>query len=107
MLVLGFSRNLRGLSNPTAQTVIPVNADTMHLAVNHRLRFDEAVLAVVTKGLQLAQPYPLFNQIAPRVVGIFLIAPLLNAVVFNLIKLAGVEVQAVGCSVVAKLFAID
>ena len=62
---------------------------------------------VIGERLQRAQPYPLFNQIAPRVVGIFLITPALDAVVFDLIELAGVEVQSIGGRVVAELFAID
>ena len=103
MLVLGFPRNLRGFSNSATQAVIPIRADAMHLAVDHRLRFDEPVFTFIRKRLQLAQPYLLLNQIAPRVVGIFLIAPLFDSVVFHLIKLAGVEVQAVGRSVVAEL----
>lgn len=78
----------------------------MHVAVDHRFRTHQPVFAIVGKRLQLAQPYPLFYQVAPGVVGIFLITPLLDAFVFHLIKLAGVEVQAVGRSVVPELFAI-
>ncbi len=47
------------------------------------------------------------SEVAPSVIGIFLITPLLDAVVFDLIELAGVEVQPVGCSVVSELFAIN
>jgi hypothetical protein len=36
------------------------------------------------------------DQVAPGIVGIFLIAPGLEAVVFNVVELPAVEVQAVG-----------
>ena len=57
--------------------------------------------------LQLAQPNPLRNQVEPRLVGKFIIALLRDWVVFDLMTLASVEVQLVGRSVVAKLFATD
>jgi hypothetical protein len=53
--------------------------------------------------LQLIQPYSLFNQVASRVIGIFLIAPLLDAVVFDLIELLSVETLPVGCRAIANI----
>ncbi|KTC02623.1 hypothetical protein AO388_02635 [Pseudomonas sp. ICMP 10191] len=47
------------------------------------------------------------DQIAPRVVLVFVVAPLLEAVVFDAVKAAGVEVQAVAGSVVAEFFAVE
>ena len=49
----------------------------------------------------------LFNQVAPRIVGIFLIPPALEAVVLDVVKLAGVEVQPVHRRVVAEFFTVD
>ncbi|WP_445941449.1 hypothetical protein [Pseudomonas syringae group genomosp. 3] len=36
------------------------------------------------------------DQVAPGVVFVFVVAPLLEAVVFDVVEAAGVEVQAVG-----------
>ncbi|RMR99056.1 hypothetical protein ALP73_200003 [Pseudomonas coronafaciens pv. garcae] len=48
-----------------------------------------------------------FNQVAPGVVLVLLVRPLFEAVVFEVIEATGVEVEAIGRSVVAELFAID
>ncbi|PBP31066.1 hypothetical protein CCL12_21630, partial [Pseudomonas syringae] len=48
-----------------------------------------------------------FDQVAPGVVLVFVVRPLFEAVVFDVIEAAGVEVQAVGRSVVAEFFAVD
>ena len=40
----------------------------------------------MAEGLERAQLHLLFNQVTPRIVGIFLIAPVLDAVVFDLVK---------------------
>ncbi|POD63538.1 hypothetical protein BKM06_11235 [Pseudomonas syringae pv. syringae] len=47
------------------------------------------------------------DQVAPRVVLVFVVAPLFEAVVFDAVEAAGVEVQAVAGSVVAELFAVE
>jgi hypothetical protein len=77
----------------------------MRLVVDHRLRTHKPVFTVVGRHLQLAQPAALVNQVSPGVLGIFLISPLLDSVVFDLIKLTGVEVQAVDRNVVSELLA--
>jgi len=107
MLVFGLAVYLGSLADAPSKAVVAVDADALKLAVNKRFSFDQTVFAVVAECLQLAQPYPLFNQIAPRIVGIFLIAPALDAVVFDLVELAGIEVQPVRGSVVPEFFAID
>jgi hypothetical protein len=48
-----------------------------------------------------------FNQVAPGIVGIFLIPPAFEAVVLDVVKLAGVEVHPVRGGVVAEFFAVD
>ncbi|KII28717.1 hypothetical protein NL64_23285 [Pseudomonas fluorescens] len=57
--------------------------------------------------MQLAHAAAFFNQVAPRIVGIFLIPPAFEAVVFDVVKLAGVEIQPVRRGVVAEFFAVD
>ncbi|MNG10116.1 hypothetical protein D3C84_935680 [compost metagenome] len=52
-------------------------------------------------------PRALLDQVAPGIVTILLIPPLPDAVVLDLVELAGIEVQPVGRSVVAELFATD
>ncbi|MCF5200291.1 hypothetical protein GIW38_22615 [Pseudomonas syringae] len=47
------------------------------------------------------------DQVAPRVVFVFVVAPLFEAVVFDAVEAAGVEVQAVAGSVVAEFFAVE
>ncbi|MCH5557397.1 hypothetical protein L6230_22805 [Pseudomonas syringae pv. syringae] len=47
------------------------------------------------------------DQVAPRVVLVFVVAPLFEAVVFDAVEAAGVEVQAVAGSVVAEFFAVE
>ena len=106
VFVFGLAVYLRRLADAPSKAVVAVGADALKLAVNQRFSFDQAVFAVVAERLEFAQPYSLFNQVSPRIVGIFLIAPALDAVVFDLIELAGVEVQAVRGWVVAELFAI-
>lgn len=61
----------------------------------------------MVEALQLAQPRMLLNRVAPGVVGIFLIMPLLDPVVLHMMELAGVEVQAIGRGGVAEFFAVD
>ncbi|KTB97836.1 hypothetical protein AO387_25770 [Pseudomonas syringae ICMP 11168] len=48
-----------------------------------------------------------FDQVAPGVVFVFVVRPLFEAVVFDVVEAAGVEVEAVGRGVVAELFAVD
>ncbi|PBP73671.1 hypothetical protein CCL21_02950, partial [Pseudomonas syringae] len=48
-----------------------------------------------------------FDQVAPGVVFVFVVRPLSEAVVFDVVEAAGVEVQAVGGGVVAEFFAVD
>ncbi|MNE71874.1 hypothetical protein D3C80_1677800 [compost metagenome] len=57
--------------------------------------------------LQLAVPRALLDQIAPRVVAVLLIPPLFDPVVLDLVELPRIEVQAVGCRVVAEFLAAD
>ncbi|MCY1444221.1 hypothetical protein D9M71_606800 [compost metagenome] len=52
-------------------------------------------------------PRALLDQVAPGIVPILLIPPLPDAVVLDLVELAGVEVQPVGCGVVAKFLTPD
>ncbi len=47
------------------------------------------------------------DQVAPRIVAILLIPPLPDTVVLDLVELAGIEVQPVGCGVVAEFLAAD
>ncbi|KUR42064.1 hypothetical protein PSTA9_03784 [Pseudomonas syringae pv. tomato] len=47
------------------------------------------------------------DQVAPGVVFVFVVAPLLEAVVFDVVEAAGVEVQAVAGGVVAERFALE
>jgi len=51
-------------------------------------------------------PRALLDQVAPRVIAILLVPLTLDAVVLNLLKLTRIEVQPVGRSVIAKLFAV-
>ncbi|MNH22100.1 hypothetical protein D3C79_819430 [compost metagenome] len=66
------------------------------------MRPDQAVFAVIGKALQLAVPRALLDQVAPRIVAILLIPPLPDAVVLDLVELAGIEVQSVRRGVVAE-----
>ncbi|MNJ66909.1 hypothetical protein D3C77_818960 [compost metagenome] len=52
--------------------------------------------------LQLAQTAAFLDQIAPGIVAVFLITPLPDAVVLDLVELAGIEVQPVGRGVVTE-----
>ncbi|MCF5735683.1 hypothetical protein GIV17_15915 [Pseudomonas syringae] len=47
------------------------------------------------------------DQVAPRVVFVFVVAPFFEAVVFDAVEAAGVEVQAVAGGVVAEFFAVE
>ncbi len=95
------------LGNASSQAVVQVRAGAMKLTVEHRFRTYKAVFTVVGERLLFRQTTALLDQVAPGVVGVFLIAPLFEPVVFHVIEAAGVEVQAVGGGVVAKLFAVD
>jgi hypothetical protein len=53
LLVLGLPSNFGRLANPAAQAVIPIRANAMRLAVDHRFRTNKTVFAVVGKRLQL------------------------------------------------------
>ena len=69
--------------------------------------FAHAGEGVVAAGrLQPTYPAAFFNQVAPRIVGIFLIPPLLDPVVFDVIKLTGIEVQAIRRRVVSELLTV-
>ncbi|KKY49579.1 hypothetical protein AAY86_27180 [Pseudomonas amygdali pv. tabaci str. ATCC 11528] len=48
-----------------------------------------------------------FDQVAPGVVFVFVVRPLFEAVVFDVVETTGVEVQTVGRGVVAEFFAVD
>ncbi len=68
----------------------------MNLTVEHRFRTYEAVFTVVGKRLPFRQATALLDQVAPGVVAVFLITPLLEPVVLHVVEAAGVEVQAIG-----------
>ncbi len=84
-----------------------IAAGAFHLRISHGLGFNQAVFAVVGEGLPAHDADSFFDQVAPRVVFVFVVAPLFEAVVFDVVEAAGVEVQPVGGCVVAELFAID
>ncbi|KPW24544.1 hypothetical protein ALO91_102665, partial [Pseudomonas syringae pv. aceris] len=105
--VVGLAFDLGLFGDPSAQTVVLVAAGAFHLGVSHGLGFDQAVFAVVGEGLPAHDADDFFDQVAPGVVLVFVVAPFFEAVVFDVIEAAGVEVEAVGRSVVAELFAID
>ena len=86
---------------------IRVFGDPPAQADSHGLGFDQAVFAVVGEGLPTHDADDFLDQIAPRVVLVFVVAPLLEAVVFDAVEAAGVEVEAVAGSVVAELFAVE
>ena len=88
--------DLRLLGNASSKAVVLVRAGAMKLTVEHRFRTYEAVFTVVGKRLPFRQTAALLDQVAPGVVGVFLITPLLEAVVLYVVEVAGVEVQAIG-----------
>jgi len=106
MLLFSDPVNLRHLGNTSSEAVITISPNTFQLAANQRLSFDQPILTVIAERLQPAHPAALFNQVAPRIVGIFLIPPLLDPVVFHVIKLTGVEVQPVRRRVVSELLTV-
>uniref|UniRef100_UPI003C12C66D hypothetical protein n=1 Tax=Pseudomonas viridiflava TaxID=33069 RepID=UPI003C12C66D len=53
--------------------------------VEHRFRTYEAIFTVVGKRLPFRQTAAFFYQVAPGVVGVFLITPLLEPVVFQMV----------------------
>ncbi len=103
----GMAFDLGLFGDSSAQAVVLVAADTFHLRVSHGLGFDQAVFTVVGEGLPAHDADDFLDQVAPGVVFVFVVRPLSEAVVFNVIEAAGVEVQAVGRGVVAELFAVD
>ncbi|MNC03346.1 hypothetical protein D3C75_507480 [compost metagenome] len=105
LLDLAIDFSLLGYSPP--QAVVTILALAFQLAIDQRLRPHQPVLAVIAKALQLAVPRALLDQVAPRIVAVLLIPPLFDPVVLDLVELPRVEVQTVGCWVVAKLFATD
>ncbi|MND75924.1 hypothetical protein D3C80_675590 [compost metagenome] len=106
-LLFDFAVDLRLLGYSPPQTVITVMPSTLQLAIDQRFRPHQPVFAVIGKALQLAVPRALLDQVAPRIVAVLLIPPLFDPVVLDLVELPRVEVQTVGCWVVAKLFATD
>ncbi|MNE59778.1 hypothetical protein D3C80_1548960 [compost metagenome] len=105
LLDLAIDFSLLGYSPP--QAVVTILALAFQLAIDQRLRPHQPVLAVIAKALQLAVPRALLDQVAPRVVAVFLVPPLFDPVVLDLGKLLRIEIQAVGCRVVAEFFATD
>ncbi len=93
--MFGLAVYLGRLADAPSKAVVTIGAGTVKLAVEEGFGSDKAIFAVVLESLQFAQADPPFNQVAPRIVGIFLIAPALDAVVFDLIELAGVGIQAI------------
>ena len=104
---LGYAINNGLLTDPPPQAVVPIRSGTFQLAIDQRLGLDQAIFTVINKRLQFAHATAFFNQVAPRIVGIFLIPPAFEAVVFDVVKLAGVEVQPVCRGVVAEFFAVE
>ncbi|MNK97495.1 hypothetical protein D3C87_1178310 [compost metagenome] len=107
MFLLGHAINNGLLTDPPSQAVVSIKTTAFQLAVDQRLGLDQVVFAVINKRLQFAHATAFFDQVAPRVVGILLIPPAFEAVVFDVIELAGVEVQPVRRGVVAEFFAVD
>ncbi|KPW10234.1 hypothetical protein ALO42_102366 [Pseudomonas syringae pv. atrofaciens] len=105
--VFGVAFDLGLFGDSPAQTVVLVAAGAFNLRVSHGLGFDQAVFAVVGEGLPAHDADDFFDQVAPGVVFVFVVRPLFEAVVFDVVEAAGVEVEAVGRGVVAELFAID
>lgn len=105
--MFGLAFDFGGFPDSPSEAVIAVGSHALKLAVAGRFRFNKPISAAVTERLRPANNHPLFDQIAPRIVGIFLIEPALDAVVVDLFELAGVEVQSARCWVVPELFAVD
>ncbi|SOQ03929.1 hypothetical protein CFBP4215_04864 [Pseudomonas syringae pv. syringae] len=105
--MVGLTLDLPLFGNASAQAVVLVAAGAFHLTVSHGLGFDQAVFAVVGEGLPAHDADDFLDQVAPRVVLVFVVAPLLEAVVFDAVEAAGVEVQAVAGGVVAEFFAVE
>ncbi len=105
--MFGLTLGLRLLGNASSKAVVLVRAGAVKLTVEHRFRAHQTVFTVVGKRLPFRQTAAFFYQVAPGVVAVFLITPLFEAVVLHVIEAAGIEVQAVGGGVVAKLFAVD
>ncbi|MCY1173744.1 hypothetical protein D9M73_139190 [compost metagenome] len=105
LLDLAIDFSLLGYSPP--QAVVTILALAFQLAIDQRLRPHQPVLAVIAEVLQLTMPRALLDQVAPRVVAVLLIPPLFDAVVLDLVELPRIEVQAVGCRVVAEFLAAD
>ncbi len=91
----------------STQAVVLVAAGAFYLAVGHGLGFDQTVFAVVGEGLPAHDADGFLDQVAPGVVCVFVVAPLLEPVVFDAVEAAGVEVQAVASSVIAECFALE
>ncbi len=105
--VVGMAFDLGLFGDASAKAVVLVAAGAFHLRVGHGLGFDQAVFAVVGEGLPAHDADDFFDQVAPGVVFVFVVRPLSEAVVFDVVEAAGVEVEAVGGGVVAELFAVD
>ncbi|KPW07452.1 hypothetical protein ALO42_200000 [Pseudomonas syringae pv. atrofaciens] len=105
--MFGVAFDLGLFGDSPAQTVVLVAAGAFNLRVGHGLGFDQAVFAVVGEGLPAHDADNFFDQVAPGVVFVFVVRPLFEAVVFDVVEAAGVEVEAVGRGVVAELFAVD
>ncbi|WP_419187075.1 hypothetical protein [Pseudomonas amygdali] len=105
--MVAFAFDLGLFPYASAQAVVLIAAGAFHLRISHGIGFDQAVFAVVGEGLPAHDADSFFDQVAPGVVFVFVVAPLFEAVVFDVVEAAGVEVQAVGRCVVAELFTID
>ena len=105
--MVGLALNVGLFANAPAQAVVLIAAGAFHLTVGHGLGFDQAVFAVVGEGLPTHDADDFLDQVAPRVVLVFVVAPLFEAVVFDAVEAAGVEVEAVAGSVVAEFFTVE
>ena len=107
MFLLDHAINNGLLTDPSPQAVVSIKTAAFQLAIDQRLGPHQPIFTVINKRLQFAHATAFFNQVAPRIVGIFLIPPAFEAVVFDEVELAGVEVEPVRRGVLAKLFAVD
>ncbi|CAI8732497.1 hypothetical protein DAPPPG215_01490 [Pseudomonas syringae pv. tomato] len=105
--LVGLALDVGLFAHASAEAVVLVAAGDFYLAVGHGLGFDQAVFAVVGEGLPAHDADDFLDQVAPGVVFIFVVAPLLEAVVFDVVEAAGIEVQAVAGGVVAERFALE
>ncbi|QOI07789.1 hypothetical protein D5S10_21990 [Pseudomonas savastanoi] len=72
----GLAFDLGLFGDSSAQAVVLVAAGAFHLRVGHGFGFDQAVFAVVGEGLPAHDADDFFDQVAPRVIFVFVVCPL-------------------------------